>query len=176
MNRRSFLAPAILLPLLAFGCAAPPPPPPELDLAITAGADQNPDTSGHPAPVKVFLYQLASSAKFERADVFALTERDKATLGEDMLASEAIVVAPGEARAVKQQLKGVRADLSRSQLALQQRQSQLANAQSQLNHVRASLNGTKTNLQLADREVSRAKHSRAVAEANVRAANERVAA
>ena len=105
MNRRSFLAPAILLPLLAAGCAAPPPPRPELDLAITAGADQNPDTSGHPAPVKVFLYQLASSAKFERADVFALTERDKATLGEDMLASEAIVVAPGEARAVKKQLK-----------------------------------------------------------------------
>ena len=105
MNRRSFLAPAILLPVLAICAAAPPPPPPELDLAITAGADQNPDTSGHPAPVKVFLYQLASSAKFERADVFALTERDKATLGEDMLASEAIVVAPGEARAVKKQLK-----------------------------------------------------------------------
>jgi type VI secretion system protein VasD len=105
MKRRRFLAPAILLPLLAFGCAAPPPPPPELDLAITAGADQNPDTGNQPAPVKIFLYQLASGAKFERADVVALTERDKATLGEDMLASEAIVVAPGENRAVKKQLK-----------------------------------------------------------------------
>lgn len=105
MNRRRFLAPAMLLPLLAFGCAAPPPPPPELDLAITAGADQNPDAVGHPAPVKIFLYQLASGARFERADVFALTERDKATLGEDLLASEAIVVAPGEQRSVKKQLK-----------------------------------------------------------------------
>jgi type VI secretion system protein VasD len=105
MNRRRFIAPALLLPLLAFGCAAPPPPPPELDLAITAGADQNPDTSGHPAPVKIFLFQLASGAKFERADVFALTERDKATLGDDELAMEAIVVAPGEERAVKKQLK-----------------------------------------------------------------------
>jgi type VI secretion system protein VasD len=105
MNRRSFLAPAILLPLLAFGCAAPPPPPPELDLAITAGADQNPDAAGHASPVKIFIYQLASGAKFERADVFALTERDKATLGEDLLASDAIVVAPGEQRSVKKQLK-----------------------------------------------------------------------
>jgi type VI secretion system protein VasD len=103
MNRRNLLASAILLPLLA-SCAAPPPPP-ELDLAITAGADQNPDTAKNPAPVKIFIYQLASGAKFERADVFALTERDKATLGEDLLASEAIVVAPGEQRAIKKQLK-----------------------------------------------------------------------
>ncbi|OJY64097.1 MAG: type VI secretion system-associated lipoprotein [Rhodospirillales bacterium 70-18] len=105
MNRRLFLAPVVLLPALLFGCAAPPPPPPELDLTITAGADQNPDTGGQAAPVKIFLYQLASGAKFERADVFALTERDKATLGEDMLASEAVVVAPGESRVVKKQLK-----------------------------------------------------------------------
>lgn len=104
MIRRSFLASAILLPLLASACAAPPPPP-ELDLAIAAGADQNPDATKNPAPVKIFIYQLASGAKFERADVFALTERDKATLGEDLLAADAIVVAPGEQRAVKKQLK-----------------------------------------------------------------------
>lgn len=105
MISRRFLAPAaLLLPLLAFGCAAPPPPP-ELDLSIVAGADQNPDASGHPASVKIFLYQLASGAKFDRADVFALTERDKATLGEDLLASEAVVVAPGETKAIKKQLK-----------------------------------------------------------------------
>lgn len=104
MNRRQFFAPVALLPLLLFGCAAPPPPP-ELDLTITAGADQNPDASGLAAPVKIYLFQLASAAKFERADVFALTERGKATLGEDLLASDAIVVTPGETRAVKKQLK-----------------------------------------------------------------------
>lgn len=105
LNRRHFLAPVMLLPLLAFGCAAPPPPPPELDLAITAGANQNPDSAGRAAPVKIFLFQLASADKFERADVFALTERGRATLGEDLLAQDAIVVAPGEQRAVKKQLK-----------------------------------------------------------------------
>ncbi len=87
-------------------CAPPPPPPPAvLMLSIAAGPDQNPDATGHAAPVAVHLFQLATTAKFERADIFALIEREQATLGTDGLASEEFVLAPGETRTVTRELK-----------------------------------------------------------------------
>ncbi len=76
----------------------PPPPPAALDLTIKCAADQNPDTAGQPAPVAIKLFFLTASAKFERADVFALTEREPATLGEDAAGSEEFVLRPGETR------------------------------------------------------------------------------
>lgn len=106
MIRRHFLmgSAGLVLPAALWGCGAPPPPP-TLDLAIAAGADQNPGPDGKPTAVKIFLYQLTTTAKFERADVFALTEREKATLGEDLLASESFVVAPGEMRTIAKEVK-----------------------------------------------------------------------
>ncbi len=87
-------------------CAPPPPPPPAvLMLSIAAGPDQNPDATGRAAPVAVHLFQLATTAKFERADIFALIEREQATLGADGLASEEFVLAPGETRAITRELK-----------------------------------------------------------------------
>lgn len=113
IGRRALLrlaaaGPALSLAGLAARCASPPPPPPPpptLDLTITGGADQNPGPSGTAQPVAVRLIQLNASAKFERADVFALTEREKATLGEDDAGSEEFVIRPGETRAVKHELK-----------------------------------------------------------------------
>jgi type VI secretion system protein VasD len=107
MKRRAVL----VLPLAAagasllHGCASPPPPPPTLELTVEAGADQNPDVVGKPAPVAVHIFQLASTARFERADVFALIEREKETLGEEGLGSEEFVVAPGENRKITRDLK-----------------------------------------------------------------------
>jgi type VI secretion system protein VasD len=97
----------LAFPVLAllWGCAPPPPPPPVLDLQIVAGADQNPDGAGKPAPVAIHLYQLGATAKFERADVFAITEREAATLGSDVLGSEAFVLSPGETRTIGRDLK-----------------------------------------------------------------------
>jgi type VI secretion system protein VasD len=105
IQRRLLAAPAIAAVALLWGCAPPPPPPPVLDLQIVAGADQNPDTAGKPAPVAVHMYQLGATAKFERADVFAVTEREAATLGTDVLASEAFVLSPGETRTIARELK-----------------------------------------------------------------------
>ncbi len=97
---------AMGLPLLALArCAAPPPPPAALELIVTCAAAQNPDTAGRPAPVAVKLFFLTASAKFERADVFALTEREKATLGEDSMGSEEFVVRPGETRTLERKPK-----------------------------------------------------------------------
>jgi len=93
--------------LLAACSSKPPPPPtpPVLDLAVTGSAEQNPNAAGVATPVAVHLYQLSSTAKFERADVYALIEREQATLGSDVLDSIEFVLVPSEKRAVKQDVK-----------------------------------------------------------------------
>jgi type VI secretion system protein VasD len=100
--RRALLALAAFF--AATGASGPAPPAVGM-LTIIAGNDQNPDLSGHPAPVAIRVYELAASAKFERADVFALTEREQQTLGEDDLGSEEFVLRPGETRTVTRELK-----------------------------------------------------------------------
>jgi type VI secretion system protein VasD len=90
----------LLLPLLATRCGSkeppPPPPPPTLELAIVCGPGINPNDAGAPAPVAVRLFFLAADARFQRADVFALAEREKATLAEDLLSFQEIIVRPNE--------------------------------------------------------------------------------
>lgn len=93
-------------------CAAPPPPKPPAVLMLTAigAADQNPDSSGAGAPVAISVFYLNTTGKFDRADVFALTERARQTLGEDLSGSDSFVLSPGETHILTQELKpGVRA-------------------------------------------------------------------
>lgn len=89
--------------VLATSCSSPPPPA-VLSLNVIGGADQNPGPSG-PAPVAVRLFQLNDPAKFERSDVFALTEREQQTLGSEGQGSEEFVLRPGETRMVTRELK-----------------------------------------------------------------------
>lgn len=106
MNRRTALA-----GLLALGaCASPPPPPASVTLEVAGGADQNPDGTGRPSPVALQVYYLKATARFERADVFALTEREREALGPDTAGSEQFVIAPGESRSITRELQaGVQA-------------------------------------------------------------------
>ena len=69
-------------------------------LEVEGGADQNPDTTGRPSPVALHVFLLNATAKFERGDVFALTERERDTLGADSAGSEQFVIAPGEKRTI----------------------------------------------------------------------------
>lgn len=101
ISRRLLLA---LPALLAARCSSPPPPA-ALTLTVVGGADQNPDASGQGATVAVRLFQLKTNAAFERADVFALTEREQQTLGADGLGSEEFVIKPGESRTITRELK-----------------------------------------------------------------------
>jgi type VI secretion system protein VasD len=101
ISRRLLLA---LPALLAARCSSPPPPA-VLTLTVVGGADQNPDASGQGATVAVRLFQLKSNAAFERADVFALTEREQQTLGTESLGSEEFVLKPGESRTLTRELK-----------------------------------------------------------------------
>jgi type VI secretion system VasD/TssJ family lipoprotein len=84
--------------------AEPPPPPPkpvlvvperELQMAIQAGNQLNPDLQGRPAPVVVRLYLLRAGINFGAADFFSLYERDAAVLGPDLLAREEVQLRPG---------------------------------------------------------------------------------
>lgn len=96
MNRRHALA---SLAALA-ACASPPPPPPVVTIEVQGGAEQNPDAAGRPSPVALQVFLLNATAKFERADWTALTERERDTLGADSAGSEQFVIAPGEARTI----------------------------------------------------------------------------
>jgi len=100
-----------LVPALALAhCAPGPKPPGVVTLTMIGSADQNPSTSGSPSPVAVRIYQLTQTAKFERGDVFALTEHEKQTLGEDDAASQEFVLSPGETQTKTFELKtGVQA-------------------------------------------------------------------
>jgi type VI secretion system protein VasD len=97
--------PALAAVALLVACAKPPPPPGVVDLAISAGPEINPGPDGSPAPALVRVYQLASPVKFENADFFLLFEKEKETLGPDLLGREEIAVAPGETKTLTQPLK-----------------------------------------------------------------------
>ena len=85
IRRRSLLLlPALAAPLALLQCAPAPKPPAVLTLTMIGSADQNPSLAGKPAPVAVRIYQLTATAKFERGDVFALTEHEQQTLGRTM--------------------------------------------------------------------------------------------
>jgi type VI secretion system protein VasD len=106
IRRRSLLLlPALAAPLVLLQCAPPPKPPAVLTLTMIGSADQNPDLAGKPAPVAVRIYQLTATAKFERGDVFALTEHEQQTLGADDAGSQEFVLSPGETQTKTFELK-----------------------------------------------------------------------
>ncbi|HME20241.1 MAG TPA: type VI secretion system lipoprotein TssJ [Acetobacteraceae bacterium] len=106
ISRRSLLALPAALALAHCG----PKPPGVVTLTMIGSADQNPDSSGKAAPVAVRIYQLTQTAKFERGDVFALTEHEQQTLGQDDAGSQEFVLSPGETQTKTFELKpGVQA-------------------------------------------------------------------
>ncbi|MBK7648455.1 MAG: type VI secretion system lipoprotein TssJ [Betaproteobacteria bacterium] len=96
---------AILSLLCMAACSSTPKPPPPTVLQITfqATATVNPDSRGRPSPVVVRLFELKSLAAFEAADFFSLYERDKETLGSELLAREEIQLHPSEQLRVDRQ-------------------------------------------------------------------------
>lgn len=88
-----------LLALLPAGCTTPPPPA-VVTIEVEGTAGQNADAGGQGRPVALQVYLLNATARFERADVFALTERDRDTLGPDSAGSEQFVIGPRERRTI----------------------------------------------------------------------------
>lgn len=102
-SRRALLALSSMLVLES--CAPGAPAPAVLTLTVHGGADQNPDPTGHPAPVPFQLYQLSATGRFDRADVFTLLDHQKETLGTDLLASEQFLVPAGQSKTITRTLE-----------------------------------------------------------------------
>ena len=107
MTSRLFHAPLpyvlLLLGALALfvaACSSPPkPPPPTLIAAQVSAADTlNADVRGRPSPVIVRIYELSNRSTFDTLDFVSLYEREKETLGAELVSREELVMRPGESR------------------------------------------------------------------------------
>lgn len=100
-------AAAVALAALA-GCGSskppPPPPPTVLQAALSAASGVNPDGRGRASPVVVRVFELKTLAAFEGADFFSLWDREKETLGADLVAREELQLRPGEQRSLERTL------------------------------------------------------------------------
>jgi type VI secretion system protein VasD len=75
--------------------AAAPPPPKIANLTLKAAPDVNPNGAGVASPVVVRIYQLTGVTSFAAADFFNLQQDEAGVLGDELVASEAFVLAPG---------------------------------------------------------------------------------
>lgn len=96
--------------LLLGGCGGddPPteaPPPPKIaSLTIKAAANTNPNGAGVPSPVVVHIYQLTATTSFAETDFFQLQDDAGEALGDELIASEVYVLAPGGVEVYQREL------------------------------------------------------------------------
>jgi type VI secretion system protein VasD len=93
--RRKLLFAAWAVGLTLAGCASGPKPL-AVTLTIEAAPGVNPDQRGRPSPVALKLFELKSLTNFERADFFSLFDRDRETLGPELVARDEMVIKPGD--------------------------------------------------------------------------------
>lgn len=78
------------------GCASSAPKPVVVKLTMQATPNVNPDQRGRPSPVSLKLFELKSLSSFERADFFSLFDRERETLGPELVARDEFVMKPGD--------------------------------------------------------------------------------
>ena len=98
MNSIAFQRIAALALTLALVACATAPKPAQVAGTIQASDQLNPSASKRPSPVVLRVYELKTAASFNSADFMSLYQRDKAELGDDLIAREEFVLAPGEAK------------------------------------------------------------------------------
>jgi type VI secretion system protein VasD len=72
--------------------------------ALNVQASVNPDIRGRPSPIVVRVYALKSLTAFNGAAFFSLYEKDKETLGAELVDSEEFQLSPGEKRQFKKEV------------------------------------------------------------------------
>lgn len=99
MKSREFtlLAVLSLVIIILTGCFGGPSPI-RVKGSMQASEDVNPDSGGRPSPIVVRIYQLRSPTAFQNADFFALFNKAAATLGNDLVTWEEIVLQPNDTR------------------------------------------------------------------------------
>lgn len=103
-GRKALLGSAALA-LVSCGGGPPPDlgPAPDLILngVIEANQDLNPDPWNRPSPVVTRIYYLREASAFEQAEFFPLYDMEAEVLGQTLIASEELVIHPGENREYK---------------------------------------------------------------------------
>lgn len=94
----------IVLAMLAACASKPPPKPTVVNATLSAQANVNPDARNRPSPITVRVYGLKSRAIYDTADFFALYDKDKETLGADLVFKDEFQMMPGETRALNKTL------------------------------------------------------------------------
>ena len=87
------IAAAALAGLLS--CAGGPKPT-MVQAALDVQPTVNPDSRGRPSPIVIRLYALKSLGAFNSAAFFSLFEKDKDTLGSELVDSEEFQLMPGK--------------------------------------------------------------------------------
>ena len=76
-----------------------PPKPPEptvASLTLKATGDVNPNSASQPSPVVVRVYQLTNVTAFQETDFFQLQDSASSALGDELIASDDFILAPGQ--------------------------------------------------------------------------------
>ena len=99
---RTLVAPAALCLLGACASTARSLPTP---YAVRVRVDDgvNPDSRARAAPIVLKFFELKGSGGFETADYFSLQDRDRATLAEDLVHSQQVIMRSGETRTFKRE-------------------------------------------------------------------------
>lgn len=84
-------------PLMAASAAREPT---KLDITITTANNVNPTEQKKAAPIEIRIYELKSNQIFDSADYFSLQNKDKETLGGDLIAKETFILRPGETQEI----------------------------------------------------------------------------
>ena len=95
---------SIIIFLWVAGCASTPKPT-VVQVLLDVQPNVNPDSRGRSSPVIMRLYEIKSLAAFNTADFFSIFDRDKETLGAELLAREEFQLRPGEKRQFNKQLQ-----------------------------------------------------------------------
>jgi type VI secretion system protein VasD len=74
--------------------APPPPPPTRVELSIKAEPDINPDAGRRPSPLLLRVYELKDAGNFSAADFFALYNKERETLGGDLVKRQEFTLVP----------------------------------------------------------------------------------
>lgn len=97
----------LLLCTLLAACSSLSPYSSTTKLALELqGSDRlNPDLNGRPSPIVLRLYELKRPVAFENSDFFALYQRSKDVLAQDLVAEEELSLRPGEEQQLQLSVK-----------------------------------------------------------------------
>ncbi|HET9049404.1 MAG TPA: type VI secretion system lipoprotein TssJ [Chiayiivirga sp.] len=92
----------VLFALLVSACASNAPPKrSSLASEVHVSTLANPDASGRPSPVVIYVLSLRSLDRFQASELTAILDGPANSLGADLVSFRQITVLPGETRAVE---------------------------------------------------------------------------